>query len=129
MSPIKIKDGATAHLIIKYHPNIEHLVKPNQNTQLWYTRLIQTKNEEFQKVTLQTTTININPIQFDFKYDTRDLPKLNRSPTRDGNSYQIGINAEKYIWKEHQTNIMVLIVPKSQTYHDSWTFNMKDNYL
>ena len=75
------------------------------------------------------TPININQIQSNFKYDTKDLPKLIRSPTRDGNSYQIGINVEKYIWKEHQTSIMVQIVPKSQTYHDSWTFNMKDNYL
>ena len=29
MSPIKIKDGATAHLLIKRHPNIKHLIKPN----------------------------------------------------------------------------------------------------
>ena len=57
--------------------------------------------------------ININQIQSNFKYDTKDLPKLMRSPTRNGNSYQIGINVEKYIWKEHQTNIMVKIVPKS----------------
>ena len=68
--------------------------------------------------------ININQIQSNFKYDTKDLPKLMRSPTRNDNSYQLVLTSRS-TYRRNIRPIMVKIVPKSNTQEHTRLMNIQ----